>query len=208
MAIVDNQIDSYVRHAAKLISGRYSRWVDQEDVLQEVWLYALGDGAKHIQTWREKNEMHRVRLALAGAAKQFCEQEKAQKSGYHFEDVAWYSPEILADLVPLALDPHYDGITGETGDQSSRRKQTDGREGGTLMAMIADTRKALEKVGDSLDPADYVLETEEGTERLVNLADFLGGEFPNSPGYQRGKRKVMSNAAAQVEIRRGAGEQT
>lgn len=206
MAIVDNQLDSLVRGAAHAVAGRYSRWVDPQDVLQEVWLYALGDGKKHIQTWREKDEMHRVRLALAGVGKQYCEREKATKSGYSFGDVAWYDPVTLADLVPLALDPEFDGITGESGDQSGRRRQTNGSEGGTLLAMIADTRKALGKVGPSMDEADYDPTTENGMANLTVLADFLGGEFPDSPGYRRGRRKVQSNAAAQVEIRRGGGD--
>jgi hypothetical protein len=198
--------DAAVESAARTQARIYRRWVELEDVRQELWMYALGDGKRHINKWIVDDEIHRVILALLGAAKQYCETEKATKSGYHFEDIAWYAPEALADLIPFALDPEFDGITGDTSDQSGIRKQTDGREGGTILAMIADTRRGLQKMGRYWQVEDFDPLSESGMQNLVTLADHLGGEFPNSPGYQRGRRRVLSNAAAAVEIRRGSGE--
>jgi hypothetical protein len=175
---------------------RYSRFVDREDMFQDVYLYALKE-ERQFGKWRERDEPHRIFLALFGAAKQFGEQEKAQQSGYQFEDVAWYAPARIADLLPLAMDPTFDCLPGTGLSETGRGKQSSGREGGTLLAMIVDIRRALR----ACPAAEFTVRSQpddsgEYADALVALADWLGGEFPDSPSYRRGRRKVMSNAAA------------
>jgi hypothetical protein len=187
-------IDDAARHAVNTTYPRFADYTDRADVEQEVRLYVLGDGAKHIAKWVADDEKFRITRALCGVARQYCEREKAARSGYSFDDIAWYSPEKLAELVPLALSAQFDGLTGDT-DQSSAYGSTDGAEGGTLLAMIADVRRALGQANDWANASDFDPETDVGLERLTALADRLGGEFPGAPSYRHGRR-AMSNSRA------------
>lgn len=189
-------IPSAVATAASAIYGRYSDWVPREDIHQEILLYTLGAGKKIIGKWAAEGDHLRVQLALRGAGKQYCENEKAVVSGYSFDDLAWYSPEKIADLIPLALNPNFDGMSGDDGDVNGGRGQTAGREGGGLLAMVLDVRRALDKVGlEGVVNIDTdTLTTDPAC--LHALSEFLGGDYPNAPGYQRDKRKAISNSRA------------
>jgi hypothetical protein len=194
-------IEDRIPGIAAQVASRYPRFVDRDDVEQELRVYALGEGKKHLDRYVADGDEFRVQRALFGAAKQYAEREKAQKSGYSFEDVAWYSPSKLAELVPLALNPKWDGLTGQ-GDESAAYGSTDGREGGTLLAMVADVRRALAPTGTAWTVSDFDPETETGLRNLEWLADQLGGEYPEAPGYGRGRRAI-SNAAARALTENG-----
>lgn len=193
-------VDGLLSRAAQVAGkthARFTRFTSLDDVTQEVRLYILGEGRPHLEKMltAEGGEFRAMR-ALYGVARQFCEREKAVKSGYSFEDVAWYSPTKLVDLIPLALNTRWDGITGE-GDETASFGSTDGREGGTLLAMVADIRRALGSSGGAWKVTDFDPETEYGQFNLEWLADRLGGEWPEAPGYGRGRRAI-SNAAARA----------
>lgn len=203
MSTIEFDLDSAIRHAAKDTHNRFRRFADYDDIYNEVWVYAHGDGKRKIDKWIAADERFRIIRALCGAARQYSEQEKAHKTGYHVDDVAWYSPEKLADLVPLALDPTWDAISG-AGDETAGYGSTDGAEGGTLLAMVIDVRRALKSTRlseyENYDPLD-----EDGMRNLDRLADYLGGEYPDAPGYGRGRR-VITNAHAQVITQNGYSE--
>lgn len=187
-------IEDRIPTVAREVAAGYRRYVEPADVYQELMAYVFGDGKKALEKLVKEGDEFRIQRALYGAAKQFCEREKAAQSGYSFDDVAWYSPVKLADLIPLALDPEWDGLTGE-GDEASGFGAVDGREGGTLLAMVADVRRVL---GTGWSVSRFNPETESGLANLEWLADRLGGEFPESPGYQRGRRRAISNAKARA----------
>lgn len=194
-------IEDRIPIVAAQVASRYHRFVDKDDVAQELRVYAMGEGKPHLDKFVSEGEEFRVQRALYGAGKQYAEREKAAQSGYSFEDVAWYSPEKLADLIPLALSDGWEGLTGQ-GDETAGYGSTDGREGGTLLAMVADVRRAISRSGLPRHTASYDPDTELGTSNLQALADQLGGEFPDAPGYGRGRR-AMSNAAARAITENG-----
>ena len=185
------------------------RWVELEDLKSELIVYALGKGRPFLEDWLDtgeagdEREEQRVMLALFGAAKQFCEQEKAQKSGYRFDDISWYSPGNLALIMPLALDPDFDAIVGESGDLGMPRAVADGKEGGNLLAMVTDIRR---HVSGGYKAEEWDPDVEAGLENLQWLADKLGGEYPEAPGYFRVHRKAISNAAAVAYTHSGDNE--
>lgn len=186
-----------IRYVATQTEKKYKGFVDRDDVLQELNLYALTAGSKTFARWAgEEDGQFRITRALFGAANQYAETEKAARSGYEFGDIAWYTPSRLYQLLPLALDSEWDGLTGAGEENESSSKQPS-FESGTLLAMVSDVRTALGNAVDWAKPDDFDPETDLGMERLVALADRLGGEFPDAPGYRRGRRAI-SNAAAQV----------
>lgn len=196
-ALTVQDLESCIRRVAALTYGNFRRWVTADDVEQELRLYALvPPGSRQFTKWAEQEDGEwRTMRALFGAARQYAEREKAVQSGYEVEDVAWYSPSKLAALIPLALDPNWDGLTGEDEEPGQPGGSAPAFEGGTLLAMVADVRAALGSAMDWATVQDFALDDELGMERLVGLADKLGGEFPDAPGYRRGRRAI-SNAAA------------
>lgn len=171
----------------------YPEYVDPDDLRQELCVYAA-ENEKTLQRWADRDEMPRVHLALRGVAKQFGETAKAKALGYEFDDVAWYSPGGLVSLIPLALDGSWDGLTGTSDEQQEKRGSTAPGEGGTLLAMVMDVRRALG--GSKMLPGDFDASTDRGMERLRWLSDRLGGDFPGAPGYRRQRRRAMSNDEA------------
>lgn len=180
---------------------KFRDFTSADDVRQELAVYAYGEGRKHIAKWYAADEKHRVYLALFGVANQYGETQKAAASGYEFQDLAWYAPDKLRDWLPFALDPAWDGLSGE---RDGGGRQSSGREGGTLLAMVADLRSALRACPAAAHavtpPCDDHSEEYHGG--LVALADWLGGEYPSAPGYQRVFRRAMSNEAALLLTRR------
>lgn len=175
----------------------FMRYVDRDDLHQEIALYAWGEGKREVARLIERDDGQRLRLLLYGAGRQYAEREKAYRSGYSFADIAWYTPETLRDLVPLALDPDFDGLTGDHDEPNvGGGKQSAGSESGTLLAMIADTRRALEACPAERHDLSSLDETsDEYTLALTQLAEYLGGPFPEAPGY-RPRRRVVNNSTA------------
>lgn len=182
----DGTVLPLIEHAADHAAPRYEQYVDPDDLRQELAAYAYGPGRSHITQHLKTGDELAARRLLHNAAKQYCEREKAHASGYQFEDIAWYSPAKLPDYLAYALDSKWDGLTGEH-DGGSRTPS--GREGGTLLAMVADVRAALRACPDAEhvvrggDPESDVYE-----EALGVLAGWLGGEFPDAPGFRRRPR--------------------
>src|SRR6059058_3826024 len=95
-------VGKLVSYTTAQVTMRYRRWVDRDDLTQELNLYLLGEGRREAKRAKTVGQMNRL---LRGVAVQFAEREKAVKSGYSPDDVAWYSKELLEDvLIPLALD--------------------------------------------------------------------------------------------------------
>lgn len=192
---IDKEIMRLCRKAAVEIHGRYRDYTEFGDVYQEVVLYSLDKGKVKLHRWATKEDQQdgwrRLYLDLKTVAKAYCENEKAVKCGYSFDDIMWYRPAHLQQLIPIALDPEFDGLVGSVPEPTgSRQRHTGKNEGNSLLAMICDVRWALARM-ESAPPDD--LNSDEGEAFCIEMADLLGGDFPGSPAKGRGRR-VMSNA--------------
>lgn len=187
-------IDNKISWVSSRIALTHGRWVSKDDISQELWLYYLDFGKKDLNKAIDKDDWARVNRLLFARAHRYAEEEKAHQCGYAFEDVAWYRPEQLYDLLPMALDASWEGLTGESGEEHVS-SSNGGREGGSLLAMVVDVRRALGSAMSWATVDDFDPKTEIGMERLVALADKLGGEFPNSPGYDRGRKSITNSKA-------------
>jgi hypothetical protein len=162
-------IAAIIKHVTATVTMRYRRWIDRDDLTQHIHLYLLGDGRREAKRAKTVGAMHRL---LRGVATEYAEREKAVKSGYSPDDVAWYSKELLENvLIPLACDDTFDGFIS-TDDQLGSSQSIG------LLTMIVDVRRAMRNVGTS----------------TTSVHAFLGGAN-DLPRTQR--RRVVSNASAQ-----------
>lgn len=181
---VDDVILPAIDTATQATVSRYGRHVHPDGVRLEIYTYAYGPGRKHIAKWLAEGDQLHIDRALRHVGRQYAERQKAARCGYAFEDVAWYSEEKLHGLLEVALDDQWDGLTGDT--DADGRGGGAPQEGGTLLAMVADIRAALDA-----SPAErHVLESMdlgsvEYQAALSALSVFLGGCFPAAPGYRR-----------------------
>lgn len=195
----DKELLRMVTYIAGKAARSYADWTTYDDLYQEVYMYAFLTQRHRIDKWTADQDTTRVFRALFGVAKQYAEKEKAVKSGYDFSDLHWYTPQKLADLIPIALNDGWDGLTGLDNEQGMPGGKGIAFEGGSLLAMVMDLRAALVKTfknGLKMNPTDFDISDPVGRGRLEKLAENLGGEYPDAPGYSRGRRKVKSNAAA------------
>lgn len=193
--------------AAKLVrtissdaAKQYERWADFDDIHQEVYVYYCTH-QKQLEKWRDNDDAFRLKRALYGAAKQYCEREKAAKSGYEFEDLFWYEPVMLASLMPLVLNSGWDGLSGEDADPGQPRGKTVASEGGSLLAMVCDIRRFIQPSHRSWN---WDVDTELGRRNLERLSRRLGGPFPYAPGYHPGQRReYVEDVLKRVEFTAG-----
>lgn len=193
------EVNSAINRVVAMKFRTYQRWVTRDDLKQELVLYHL-DNKRMFAKWIEEKEQFRLMRALHGAAKQYAEREKAAQSGYEYGDIAWYDPVKLELLIPLALDPTWDGLTGEEEELGMPAAKSVSNEGGTLLAMVCDVRRAIADMHFSVGFFDS--STEHGQANLEWLCMKLGGEYPEAPGYsprRNQRRRAQSTAAALYE---------
>lgn len=188
ISATQTQLDRDVAYVASDLESRYAQYVDRADVASELYLYALSTvGATLIESWRDDNEQFRIIRQLFTVGKGYCEREKAAKTGSHFSDIAWYSPDLVEALLPFALHRDWDGMATDHSDRAEIAK-----EGANLVVMVIDVRKAINAVGVPRFDHEVKEFVRDDVERL---ADFLGGEFPG--GGFSGGRQAISNSKAQ-----------
>lgn len=150
------EIYDIVSSVVKAIFPFYGKYVEFEDISQDIWLYRLGAGKKTIDRYAAAGNGKAIAATFRSVARRYCEIEKAARSGYEYRDVAWYTPSQVEDLLPLALDPGWDAIDAAAGDGGDKAEY------GTLLAMVMDVRRAISA----------------GWVSAQGISKFLGGEKP------------------------------
>lgn len=171
-----------IKHVART-TARQHPVVNDGDVRAELVRYVTGDGVKPLERRIARNDWDGVMVILRAVARQYAERAKAKANGYNFEDVVWYSPGLVATLVPLAVDPTFDGQAGGVTDSEDAKSAGLDREHGNLLAAVIDVRRALKARPD----ARHVLQFESPQSdrydsALRALSEWLGGAFPAVPG--------------------------
>ena len=183
--------------AAGYVARRYGRYgVTLDDAKQEalVWLYANKPKVERYLS-SEPQQYTRIYRSLLDAAMQYAESEKAVRLGYEVDDVQWYTPRMIEAVMPLVLDPTYDG-TPEKKDPSEGggKKSKPTSYLSDAFVAVLDVRRALALCPEWVH--DVFLLGEPGVtgwdDAVQYLINRLGGDRPRV-----GSRHSMSNAAAQ-----------
>lgn len=204
--------EKFIPYAARTVAYKYARWgVSVDDCKSEILTWYYSDkGQKNITRWlsNDPQQTTRIRYTFTDLARRYAEAEKAQRLGYDPEDVQWYSASLVEALLPLALDPTFDGTGSLDYDQPENRSRgsrskKDPAENNDLLAMVVDVRRALDGLGDWV--REGVCDSEPGVplhdSAVEAIVAFLGEPRPFT-----GRRSVKSNAQAQAETRSQADE--
>lgn len=170
-------LTAVVEDEVSAVAQWYSDYVAPGDLAGEIRLYAV-EHSDQLQRWVDAGDTFRVQAALRGAARRFGDAEKARALGRPSDEVSWFSPAMVLTLLPMALDPEWERPSA--GDIAG------------LVLMVMGVRAAVE--GRSI--ADFDPTTPTGQANIQQLCDRLGGDYPDAPGYRRG-RHAMTNQAAQ-----------
>jgi RNA polymerase sigma factor (sigma-70 family) len=139
-----------------VISRKFKGWVEFEDIKQECFLWAIGRGQQFVDLLNEPNlnrrEQNEKRIAyqMQRMAERFARKEKARKAGYKTTDEAFYDTTTIAKLIPFVIASVVDGTVLEQAQEmindGTPRKQSTPAEGGNLLAILIDIKKAYLKL--------------------------------------------------------------
>jgi RNA polymerase sigma factor (sigma-70 family) len=135
---------------------RYKAWVSKDDVIQECYLWAIAKGQTLTDYLSETDEEQRVINEKRAAyqmrrhLERYCRREKAAKSGYNTGDESFYDTATIAQLLPYVIT----SIVNETALEQAQTMINDGSprkppapaEGGNMLAILIDIKKAYEKL--------------------------------------------------------------
>ena len=145
-----------VPSVAYVISRKFKGWIDLEDIKQECFLWAIGRGQQFTDLLNEPDYNKRIhnerRIAyqMQRMAEKFARKEKARKAGYKTTDEAFYDTSLIAQLIPFVIASIVEGTVLEQAQEmindGTPRKQSTPAEGGNLLAILIDIKKAYLKI--------------------------------------------------------------
>lgn len=138
-------IRSVIGPTAHALGRKYHKFCEAQDIGQELWIWAIKH-PKVVLSFIDR-EGEELKSGLKGLGKTFyregdryCRKEKAALSGYRVSDEYFYTKELIDSLIEADAN---DGklLVQQVNDQVRRTKPAS--EGGEVMAMIADVKRAL-----------------------------------------------------------------
>ena len=171
-----------VPSVAGTIYRRYRQWVEREDVVQECYAWAMNRASHYAELLNEENTIQRVinekRIAwqMRRHAERYSRKEKAKKSGYQIGDESFYDTVLLGQLLPHVIASVVDGTVLEQAqnliNDGQPRKPSAPAEGGNLLALLIDIKKAYLKL-DIVDK-DILIKRYHESFTLEQMAEYLG----------------------------------
>lgn len=149
-------LDDLVPSVVVTIHRRFRVYTEKADLLQEAWAFVLSraDAFNELldiesetqRKWNEKKIAWQIRRTL----ERYARKEKAAKSGYHINDEAYYDTVTIAQLLPFVITSFINDSALEQSqilvNDGQPRKPAAPAEGGNLLAMLVDIKKAYEKL--------------------------------------------------------------
>ena len=164
------------------IYRKYRQWVEREDIVQELYAWALGRASHYAELLNEENKLQRtinekrISWQMRRHAERYARKEKARKAGYKTTDEAFYDTTTIAKLIPFVIASVVDGTVLEQAQEmindGQPRRPSAPAEGGNLLAILIDIKKAYLK----LDVADKDILIKRYHENLTlqEMAEYLG----------------------------------
>lgn len=160
---------------------RYRQWVEKNDLTQEAWAFTLAKADQFNGMLADENEVYRkwnekkIAWQIRRALERYCRKEKAAKSGYKTNDEAYYDTVTIAQLLPFVIKAIISSAALEQSqvlvNDGQPRKPSAPAEGGNLLAMLVDIKRAYEKL-DEEEQDILRLRYHDGA-TLQHLAEYL-----------------------------------
>lgn len=136
------------------IHRRFRTYTEKPDLTQEAWAFVLSRAeqfnelleieSEEQRKWNEKKIAWQIRRNL----ERYARKEKAAKSGYQINDEAYYDTVTIAQLLPFVIKSSILDTALEQSqilvNDGQPRKPSAPAEGGNLLAMLVDIKKAYE----------------------------------------------------------------
>jgi RNA polymerase sigma factor (sigma-70 family) len=149
-------LDDLVPSVVTTIHRRFRAYTERGDLLQEAWAFVLSRADHFNEVLSDENEVQRkwnekkVAWQIRRCLERYARKEKATKSGYQINDEAYYDTVTIAQLLPFVIK----SVISDTALEQSQilvndgtpRKPSAPAEGGNLLAMLVDIKKAYEKL--------------------------------------------------------------
>jgi DNA-directed RNA polymerase specialized sigma24 family protein len=151
-------------------------------LIQECYAWAMSRSDHFTDLLNEENAIQRVinekRIAwqMRRHAERYARKEKAKKSGYQVGDESFYDTVVLGQLLPHVIASVVDGTVLEAAqnliNDGQPRRQSAPAEGGNLLAILIDIKKAYLKL-DVADK-DILIKRYHESATLEELGVYLG----------------------------------
>ena len=149
-------LDDLVPSVVTTIHRRFRAYTERGDLLQEAWAFVLTRAEHFNEVLSDENEVQRkwnekkVAWQIRRNLERYARKEKATKSGYQINDEAYYDTVTISQLLPFVIK----SVISDTALEQSQilvndgtpRKPSAPAEGGNLLAMLVDIKKAYEKL--------------------------------------------------------------
>jgi len=149
-------LDDLVPSVVTTIHRRFRAYTERGDLLQEAWAFVLTRAEHFNEVLSDENEVQRkwnekkVAWQIRRTLERYARKEKASKSGYHLNDEAYYDTVTIAQLLPFVIKSFISDTALEQSqilvNDGTPRKPSAPAEGGNLLAMLVDIKKAYEKL--------------------------------------------------------------
>ena len=161
---------------------KYRQWVERDDLTQELYAWALARAEHYATLLNEENKLQktinekRISWQMRRHAERYARKEKAKKSGYQIGDESFYDTLLLGQLLPHVIASIIDGTVLEQAqnliNDGQPRKQSAPAEGGNLLAILIDIKKAYLKL--DVSDKDILIKRYHDNLTLQEMAEYLG----------------------------------
>jgi hypothetical protein len=139
-----NQLTPWINQSATATYRAYASWVTFPDVAAQLWLWAVHNEGK-VDTYLSQPDGERiVRSILNQEARTYAIKERAVSTGYSPEDLTWYSPNMIRNILPDVFDyEDWQSFESRGGDRGSKPVAN---ATGDKLVTILDVKGALTKL--------------------------------------------------------------
>jgi hypothetical protein len=131
-----------LERAAAEVAYHYKDFVSEEDLYQEAWLWRLRH-PKLVESHlgKERPDVSGLQRLVRSYLEALARREKAACRGYHPDDESFYSPAVIAELLPMTLDIEAALLPAAASDDAPGRGSNPHGQG-DFVASLLDVRDA------------------------------------------------------------------
>lgn len=153
-------LEAIVLPTVKDVARKWAGYVEEADLIQEAALWWYGEAQPYLAEYVTADAAYvRLRRSIWRACATYASREKAAQVGYYPDDQYAYRPDLVAQLLPVALDPQGLPDGGGVADLAGVRVHGNLAEGGNVLAHFIDVKRAIEALSD--EDRDFLATTVE-----------------------------------------------